>query len=92
MRTIWKYMIDPISLEIDMPQGAYILCAKEQHDEIFIWAEVDPNAIKERRFFEVFGTGHNIDTSVVGGRLYIGTAMLNGGNLVFHIYERKVKK
>ena len=88
MKTIWKFVLDPRHLTLDMPQGAVVLTAREQRDEICIWAEVDPSAINEARFFDVFGTGHDLPTGMGLDRRYIGTAMLHGGSLVLHVYER----
>lgn len=87
MLKIWKFTLDPYNLNVDMPQGAKILTAREQGDNICIWAEVDQNAIYEKRFFEVFGTGDVLPTDMAT-RKYIGTALLQGGGLVFHIYEK----
>ncbi len=81
MKQVWKYQV---AAKIRMQIGAKILCAQEQNGAICIWAEVDPQAATEERAFEVFGTGHPMQESV---RVYIGTAMMEGGSLVFHVYE-----
>lgn len=83
-RTIWKFLIDPVSLEGRLPAGAKILTAREQGEQICVWAEVDPAAPMMTRRFAVYGTGHEMPDNPGA---YIGTAMLHGGSLVFHVYE-----
>lgn len=83
MAEIWKYTLQPRT-RVPMPKGAKVLCAREQAGNVCIWAEVDPTAPKENRAFEVFGTGHEMADQP---RTYIGTVVLSGGALVFHVYE-----
>lgn len=88
MRTIYKFTVRPDMLKVQMPKGAKILTAREQFDEICIWAEVDTDRPNEMRHFEVYGTGHPTPADGIGqSREYIGTAHLEGGALVFHVYE-----
>jgi len=88
VRTIWKFVLNPNDLKLRIPAGAKILTAREQGDAVCIWAEVNPTAEPEERMFEVFGTGHDMPFEPSVERTYIGTAMLNGGALVFHVYEK----
>lgn len=67
-----------------MPAGAKVLTAREQGDDVCLWAEVDPAAALEMRRFAVYSTGSEIP--VIPG-IYIGTAMLAAGRLVLHVYE-----
>ena len=92
MKTIWKFVLSPQGLQtIEMPAGAKLLYVREQNNDICIWAEVDRYSWKEDRTFEVFGTGHErYDAdSVEAERTYLGSAHLQGGALVLHVYERK---
>lgn len=84
-KSIWKFLLDPENLSVSMPTGARVLTAREQMEDIFVWAEVDTDAPQETRRFYVYGTGHDMPDDPV---TYIGTAMLSGGRLVFHIYEQ----
>jgi hypothetical protein len=86
MKTIWKYTLDPAKLEIKMPRGAKLLTASEQNNEICVWAEVDTYASEEWVIFEVYGTGHEIPP-LTYERDYIGTAKLEGGSLILHVYK-----
>ena len=84
MTTIWKYELSPDVLFYDLPRGAKILSAREQGETICFWAEVDPGAPKEPRKMMAFGTGHTIPQEPMR---FVGTAYLQHGSLVFHVYE-----
>lgn len=74
-KTIWKYIL-PASHTccIDMPLGAEVLTAREQNDNVCVWALVDPKATGfESKHFVVAGTGHRIDEA---GLRYVGTAYI----------------
>lgn len=86
-KTIWKFLVDPNGSSISLPRGAIVRHVGVQYGEVFIWAEVDPEAKKELRQFRAYGTGHKLPPDP--GR-YIGTFLLAGGSLVFHFYEEKV--
>ena len=73
-----------------MPAGAELLTAREQGESICIWARVDTSTKDhENRFFHVLGTGHQILQAPETMR-YVGTAMLQGGALVMHVFEELV--
>ncbi len=86
-KTIWKYELNNNAIQvIEMPEGAEILCVQNQLNKPCIWVLVNPEARKEERGIEVFGTGWKIDTDV--HRRYIGTFQDLSGNLVWHAFER----
>ncbi len=82
--TIWKF---PLAVDDNavchMPEGARVLTVAVQTGAPWLWAIVDRHAPLEKRRFAVRGTGHDLDA--VGD--YIGTFMLDGGSLVFHVFE-----
>lgn len=80
--TIWKATLKEPSGILDLPEGAEILCAHEQFEEICLWFRCSPQAPKRSRAFAVVGTGHPAPED---GE-YIGTAFLQGGGLVFHVF------
>lgn len=87
MQTIWKYkvVITGSPQEIDMPQGARVLCVQVQDDAPHIWVEVDPQRMEiERRSFYVTGTGLPLPLNTLS---YIGTFQLFNGEFVGHLYE-----
>jgi hypothetical protein len=82
-RTIWKATLGATDVqEIDVPIGAEMLCAREQHEGICVWFRCDPNAGREKRKIAIVGTGH---PAPADGR-YLGTASLHGGRLMFHVF------
>lgn len=87
-KTIWKFKLETTdNQEIEMPIGAEILTVQTQGENPYLWALVDPEAEKETRTFEVFGTGHPIHCDMGVSRNHISTYQLQGGSLVFHVFE-----
>jgi len=85
MNTIWKFPLAVTDEQsVIMPEGAEILCAEVQHEQLCLWALVNPDAPKQRRIIEVFGTGHDMPD---GCRKYIGTVQMMHGSLVWHVFE-----
>jgi hypothetical protein len=88
--TIWKYPWPTVNcgpgLEagLNMPEGAEILTAREQGDDICIWARVDPYRAIVKRHFVLCGTGHPTPGPEA---TYVGTGLLYGGRLVLHVFE-----
>lgn len=86
MATIWKFPL-PVgdTVTVKMPRGARVLhvAVQGRAEQPTIWAVVDPGEPMFERAFAVRGTGH--DLGVVGD--YVGTFMLLGGTLVFHVFE-----
>jgi hypothetical protein len=83
-KTIWKYDLEPDGSVIEMPQGAKPLSVQMQGDGPCLWALVDPEAAKESRRFHVAGTGHPLPDNLGD---HLGTFQMNGGALVFHVFE-----
>ena len=88
MKTIWKFPVPPTDEGsiLEMPQGAEI---QVQGGGVQLWALVDPEADSETRIFRTYGTGHPIDHEP--GRL-VGTYQLNGGGLIFHVFELGIEQ
>ena len=87
-KQIWKFEITTNKFTLEMPKWAKILSVQAQGETPCIWALVDPKMSKEARYFEVFGTGHDIRCDIGIVRKYIGTFQLNGSRFVFHLFER----
>jgi hypothetical protein len=83
---VWKWALFARDLTtIHVPVGAKFLHVHEQHDQICIWALVDPKEERrEERTLRIAGTGHALAN---GNFEYIGTAHFDGGSLVFHVFE-----
>ena len=91
-KVIYKYVLhlpnldENDTLSIDMPRGAKSLHVAEQAGQLCLWALVNPAekaAVPVR--LAVHGTGHLFNHS--GDHL--GTALLQGGRLVFHVFLLK---
>lgn len=87
MEVVYKYPLSTRTsqTEVEMPSGAKVLRVDVQRNEIQLWAMVEPEAPKETRVFEVFGTGHKMDTAK---RVFINTFFVHDGEFVFHAFER----
>lgn len=86
MRTIHKYIVRVGYREkIAMDSGAKIIHVEAfSPDQVTMWVELYPEPTRVvNRFFRVFGTSDAID---VAGN-HCGTAVWNGGALVWHLYE-----
>ena len=86
MTQIWKF---ELKLEVEMPINAEILTIQVQHGNVYLWAIVDSeDQEREIRIFENIGTGHTIPDDIGVNRKYIATYQLEGGALVYHVFER----
>lgn len=85
-KQVWKWVLSPQDLStIQVPNGAQFLHVGEQEGAICLWALVNPVETKrEERTLRIAGTGHNLSN----GRFdYIGPVHLDGGRLIFHVFE-----
>lgn len=93
--TIWKFRL-PLqdSFDLHLAEGAEVLSVQMQHGEPQVWVRTPAKAIlpeyptPPRRFY-LHGTGHEVSDNA--GR-FIGTFQLNGGALVFHLFEAKTSE
>ena len=82
--TIWKAILRPVDVqEIDVTEGAELLAARDQNEQLCVWFKCDPNAPRTKRRIAVVGTGHRVPDRA----RYVGTGLLQGGALVFHVFE-----
>ncbi len=92
INTIRKYEIIPEGhtrvVCIKMPESAKVLHVAAQGSSMFLWAMVDTNRPMQERKFEVYSTGHAMLVGRPTRLKHLGTTMLAGGSLVFHVFER----
>ena len=90
MKTVWKFEVT-LADEFDvlMPAGAALLFAQVQHGRPFFWALVDDQAPRVPRRFLLLGTGHPAPSDCGA---YVGSFQLDGGALVFHLFDRGVER
>jgi len=81
--TIYKYPIGPVT-DLQLPEGAEILCVQAQYGIPCIWVKVDTMKSYKSRQIRVYGTGYVLSDEC---QKYIGTFQLDGGHLVFHVFE-----
>lgn len=86
-QTIYKYELQIEDTQtLALPKGAQVLTVQVQHGKVCLWALVNPKQpVLEDHTIEMRGTGHPIES---GGLRYYSTVQLDGGRLVFHVFER----
>jgi len=86
MVTIHKYPM-PINrmVSIMLPEAARVLTVQVQKGRTCIWAMVDTEMRMVPREFAWYGTGHPISSP--RNKEYVGTVQLDGGDLIFHLFE-----
>ena len=84
---IWKYeLLVNDTQSVDMPVNAEILSVDSQRGTLFLWAMVDADEMKEKRVFEVIGTGNPVPQGMGTERRFIGTVLM--GPFAWHVFER----
>jgi hypothetical protein len=84
---IWKHQLNNVGVEtiLDLRVSARVLHIAEQHGWICLWeAHQAEETRTERRTFELAGTGH---PAKVDPARHVGTALVQGGTHVFHLFE-----
>lgn len=84
MKKIFKYQLNiNYPTKIELPEGSEILSVQMQHGNLFMWVLIaGTKYIVEKRFFQVFGTGHAILEKV---KQYLAT--VQDGMFVWHVFE-----
>jgi hypothetical protein len=91
VESIFKYQLEVTDEQtIELPIGAKVLSVGNQREFVFMWALVNTGSHcnTEKRIFVIKGTGHSIEDGDLDGARFIGTVMLMGGSLIFHVFER----
>jgi xylose isomerase len=93
MKVVYKYKI-PLEevFFLELPKDAQILSFQMQYDIPTIWALVDRYSLdheNEKRTFTFVGTGHMLPDVISpnASLQYVGTAMMHGGQFVWHLFE-----
>jgi hypothetical protein len=88
MRTIYKYeLVVTDDQFIHPPVGAEFVSCQEQGGTACLWALVDPEKPPAQRHIRIHGTGHPMPHYTKDSHAFLGTFQLNGGSLVFHVFE-----
>lgn len=83
IKRVYKYTLAAGVQIVKMPEGAQILTTQIQHGRIRVWALADYSKRPEPRLIAVMPTGVPVPENIE----YIGTIQLDGGALVYHIFE-----
>lgn len=84
MKVVWKFSIPIVDrFPLLLPVGAQVLHVAAQNKVGCLWVLVDPSQASEHRQFRLYGTGHDIHQDGI----YLGSFFLEGGDLVFHLFE-----
>lgn len=91
MLTVFKYELPADDMvELDLPEGARHLHFGNQFDVPCLWCMVDTQKPKVKHRFRFAGTGHDDLSPYIAEELqFIGSAMFQGGSLVFHLFYVK---
>lgn len=88
MRTIHKFELNLGGItELELPEGCRWLSVANQNEKLVLWVELDPDRPKVTCRFITVATGHNLRPSETGE--FIGTALFQGGQFVFHVFEHR---
>lgn len=85
-QVIWKYELKET---LSMPSGSKIMCVQTQNNIPCLWVICNPDSPEVSRNFLVLGTGHVIIEPITIREYYIGTYQINGGEFVFHVFEKR---
>lgn len=84
---IWKVILKVTDTqEIEVPAGSRFLCAREQANQVCVWFRCNPDVAKSKRTILICGTDH--DAPEYQDAAYLGTAIVNGGAYVWHVFEK----
>lgn len=86
MKSVYKYPI-PHHGGVEMPEGAKILSVHAQNGSVCLWALVDTSSPRVPRRFRMFGTGHPMNNDLAERLSFVGTALLDAGFVVVHVFE-----
>ncbi len=94
MLTVWEFELSGERTDIEIPWDHKILKVAAQDERICLWTLVNTKAEKVQETFHVYGTGHQIDKregpQVTEDLEYIGTAHLQKGVFVFHVFKHHI--
>ena len=86
MLTIHKHTLGPGLNIIELPEDATVLDVQVQWEQPQMWTLLNTDKPKVGRRFIIKGTGHEIDVESEGLD-HCGTFQINGGTLVWHVFE-----
>lgn len=90
MKKIYKYTLQiEYKQTLKLPEGSKILSVAEQNNSIVLYALVNTATENvEHVSILIHGTGHPADD--VEDYTFLGTVKLYGGDLMFHVFYKKI--
>jgi hypothetical protein len=85
VRTVHKYVLTDTRNEVSTFEHARFRHVANQREQITVWAEVNTLERECVRTLHVVGTGHEVPRRAG----YIGSAVMAGGDFVFHVYAER---
>jgi len=91
--TTYKYTLTPSNgiTVLDLPLGARVISAKNQFDEVQVWAIVNSDFPTEPHEFLCVGTGWELSGDIFDFEP-VDTVLTHGGKLVWHVFHRSPNK
>ena len=80
---IWKYTLLSGLNELSIPGLVKVLSVAEQYQQVRLWCIVTPNAPSQIHKFAAVMTGQTVPE---GFDYYIGTALMQEGDFVLHVF------
>lgn len=92
MKRIYKYELKIVDYQdLELPKNSKILSVKNQYENIVVYAIVDTEIkIYDLYHFVIKGTGHDLPEGL-DDYDFLGTVKLAKGELMFHIFYKKLK-
>jgi len=93
---IYKFELDATDRDpqvLTTPRGTTILSCENQHDQISLWALVDPEEeATEQRTFIVRETGDELPAEELKELHFVRTVVTLSGTAVYHVFQKRVKR
>jgi hypothetical protein len=93
-RIIYKYELEIGDEQVRrIPRNSRLLSIANQQEKLCVWAEIDADAravppYDNYKFF-IRGTGHVFEDNALLQPTFLGTVLMAGGSLVWHVYYQK---
>jgi hypothetical protein len=89
MKSVYKYDLEVTDKQvIKLPKFSDILSIQVQNGKPRLWVMIDKEETEiVDRVLYTYGTGHDIDEKDENPLFFHGTYQLDGGTLVFHVFE-----
>jgi hypothetical protein len=90
MITVHKYTLDCILVQsVEMPAGARVIAADNQHEELCAWAIVDTDRKPENRVFYCVETDKDATVAALKTSTFVNTVLFDEGDYIVHVFVRQ---